>query len=185
MSEVWKPRLLTRQQMEERRLAALPFLTDSTLSSTVLAQRFGVAPTAIRHWRQRLQHGESLEATRSTGRPTFLTDEQVAELMDIIRAGPDLQQYPDGRWTTARIRDLIGGKYGVWYHRDWVGKLLVRWGFSWQKTEKRPLEQKTDQIEAWLEAELPVLEKKDRGSYGLIKVMRDAVTGVRPGGSRV
>ncbi|WP_291425493.1 winged helix-turn-helix domain-containing protein [Deinococcus sp.] len=162
MTEVWRPRLLTRQQMEERRFAALPFLRDRTLSSTVLARQFGVAPTAIRAWRQRLAQGDSLEATRSTGRPAFLTDEQVAELMDIIRAGPDPQQYDDGRWTTARIRDLIGRKYGVWYDRDWVGKLLVRWGFSWQKAEKRPLEQKTEQIDEWLEAELPVLEKKDR-----------------------
>ena len=162
MTEVWRPRLLTRQQMEERRLAALPFLKDQTLSSTVLARQFGVAPTAIRAWRQRLAQGDSLEATRSTGRPAFLTDEQIAELMDIIRAGPDLQQYADGRWTTARIRSLIGCTYGVWYDRDWVGKLLVRWGFSWQKVEKRPLEQRIEQIDEWLEAELPVLEKKDR-----------------------
>ena len=148
--------------MEERRLAALPFLKDQTLSSTVLARQFGVAPTAIRAWRQRLAQGDSLEATRSTGRPAFLTDEQIAELMDIIRAGPDLQQYADGRWTTARIRSLIGCTYGVWYDRDWVGKLLVRWGFSWQKVEKRPLEQRIEQIDEWLEAELPALEKKDR-----------------------
>nr|WP_135230842.1 winged helix-turn-helix domain-containing protein [Deinococcus fonticola] len=163
MVEVWRPKLLTRQQMEERRLAALPFLSDMTLSSTVLAQRFGVAPTAIRSWRQRLQKGESLEATRSTGRPSFLTDAQIAELIDLIQAGPDPQQFPEGRWTTARIRDLIGVKYGVWYDRDWVGKLLVRWGFSWQKAEKRPLEQNAEQVEKWLEAELPALEKKDRG----------------------
>lgn len=148
--------------MEERRLAALPFLHDRTLSSTVLARQFGVAPTAIRAWRKRLSQGDTLEATRSTGRPAFLADEQIAELIDIIRAGPDLAQYPDGRWTTARIRELIGLQYGVWYDRDWVGKLLVRWGFSWQKAEKRALEQNTEQIEAWLEAELPVLEKKDR-----------------------
>ena len=135
---------------------------DEALSSTVLARQFGVAPTAIRAWRQRLARGESLDATRSTGRPAFLTDEQIAELIDIIRAGPDPEQYADGRWTTARIRELIGLKYGVWYARDWVGKLLVRWGFSWQKAEKRPLEQKTAQIGDWLEAELPALEKKDR-----------------------
>ncbi len=163
MTQVWHPRLLTRQQMEERRLAAAPLLTDLTLSSAVLARQFGVAPSAIRAWRQRLQQGDSLEATRSTGRPSFLTDVQVAEVIDMIRAGPDVQRFPDGRWTSVRIRELIGCTYGIWYDHDWIGKLLRRWGFSWQKVEKRPLEQRIEQMDAWLEAELPVLEKKDRG----------------------
>ncbi|MFC3859990.1 winged helix-turn-helix domain-containing protein [Deinococcus antarcticus] len=79
-----------------------------------------------------------------------------------MRAGPDLERYPDGRWTTARIREYIGVKYGVWYDPDWLGTLLRRWGFSWQKAEKRPLERKIEQLDAWLEAELPALEKKDR-----------------------
>ena len=162
MSEVWRPKRLTRQQMEERRLAALPYLADLCLSSTTLARRFGVASSAIRDWRQRLQRGESLEASRSTGRPRFLTDHQTAEVIDTIRAGPDLERYPDGRWTTARIREHIGVKYGVWYDPDWLGTLLRRWGFSWQKAEKRPLERKVEQLDAWLEAELPALEKKDR-----------------------
>lgn len=163
MSEVWRPRRLTRQQMEERRLAALPFLADRSSSSRVLAERFGVAPSVIRYWRQRLARGESFEATRATGRPSFLSDAQVAEVMELVQAGPDPHRFPDGRWTTARIREEIGLKYGVWYDQDWLGKLLKRWGFSWQKAQKRAGEQKESQVEQWLEAELPGLEKKDRG----------------------
>ena len=108
MSEIWQPSRLTRQQMEERRLAALPLLSDRSVPSRVVAERFGVAPSVIRYWRQRLARGESLEATRSTGRPSFLNDAQVAEIMEWIQAGPDPEQYPDGRWTTARIREQIG-----------------------------------------------------------------------------
>lgn len=148
--------------MEERRLAALPFLTDPALSSQVIAQQFGVKNSTVRTWRRRLRLGEGLEATISSGRPPLLTDAQVAEIIALIQAGPDVKRFPDGRWTTARIRDLIGCKYDVWYDHDWVGKLLRQWNFSWQKAEKKPLEQKPEQIDEWLEAELPVLEKKDR-----------------------
>lgn len=162
MIEVWQPKRFTRQQMEERRLAALPFLVDASLSSTTIARRFGVGSSAVRDWRRRLQRGESLEATLSTGRPAFLTDAQAAEVITMIQAGPDRQRFPDGRWTTARIRDEIGVRYGVWYDHDWLGKLLRRWGFSWQKAEKRPLERQIEQLDEWLEALLPALEKKDR-----------------------
>ena len=60
MSEIWQPSRLTRQQMEERRLAALPLLSDRSVPSRVIAERFGVAPSVIRYWRQRLARGESL-----------------------------------------------------------------------------------------------------------------------------
>ena len=68
MSEIWRPSRLTRQQKDERRLADLPFLADRSVPSRVLAQQFGVAPSVIRYWRQRLARGEPFEATRSTQR---------------------------------------------------------------------------------------------------------------------
>jgi transposase len=42
----------------------------------------------------------------------------VAELLDTLQLGPDLQRFPDGRWTAVRVREVIGQQYGVWYdHR--------------------------------------------------------------------
>jgi transposase len=163
MPQVWQPSQLTRQQMEERRLAIQPLLFDTSRTLASLAEEFGVKPGTIHTWRQRLKTRGSLEATRTTGRPTWLNDVQVAELLETLQRGPDPERFPDGRWTTPRVREVIGLQYGVWYDHDWVGKLLHRWGFSWQKPEKRAREQSPEKIEAWLEAELPALEKKNRG----------------------
>ena len=165
MPQVWQPSRLTRQQMEERRLAIQPFLLDTSRTPASLAEEFGVKPGTIRTWRLRLQARGSLEATRTTGRPTRLTDAQVAELLETLQRGPDLERFPDGRWTTHRVREVIGLQFGVWYDHDWVGKLLHRWGCSWQKPEQRAREQNPEQIEAWPEAPLPALEKKS-GRWG-------------------
>ena len=165
MPQVWQPSHLTRQQLEERRLAIQPFLLDQSRTPASLAEEFGVKPGTIRTWRQRLRARGSLEATLTTGRPTRLTDIQVAELLETLQRGPDLERFPDGRWTTPRVREVIGLQYDVWYDHDWVGNLLHRWGFSWQKPEQRAREQSPEQIEAWLEAELPALEKKS-GRWG-------------------
>ena len=146
--------------MEERRLAIQRFLLDTSRTPASLAEEFGVKPGTIRTWRLRLQARGSLEATLTTGRPTRLTDAQVAGLLETLQRGPDLQRFPDGRWTTPRVREVIGLQYGVWYDHDWAGKLLHRWGFSWQKPVRRAREQSPEQIEAWLEAPLPALEKK-------------------------
>ena len=160
MAQIWQPSRLTRQQLEERRLAIQPLLLDASHTTATLAEDFGVKPITIRVWRQRLRARGSLEGTIAPGRPTKLNDTQVAELLDTLQLGPDLQRFPDGRWTAVRVREVIGQQYGVWYDHHWVGKLLHRWGFSWQKPEKRAQEQDPERIEVWLEAELPVLEQK-------------------------
>lgn len=160
MSLVWQPSSWTRHQLEERRLAAQLLLRDAEISSPQIAEHFGVTPSTVRSWRRRYRLHGSLEATQPSGRPARLDDAQVAVLIDLIRAGPDPARFPDQRWTTRRVRDLIGSQFGVWYDTDWVGKLLRRWGFSWQKSEKRALERDEERIKAWLEEQLPVLEKK-------------------------
>lgn len=160
MVPIWQPSQFTRQQMEERRLAAQTLLLDASHTSASIAEHFGVKSSTVRVWRKRLRENGSLLATPTPGRPPALNDAQVAELIEDLQQGPDPQRYPDGRFTTARVREHIGLTYGVWYDHDWVGKLLHRWGFSWQKAEKRSLEQQQENIDAWLETELPALEKK-------------------------
>lgn len=162
MPQVWQPTHLTRQQLEERRLAAQPFLADPEWSTAAIAEYFGVKTSTVRVWRVRLKERGSLEATLSSGRPNWLDDAQVAEIIDILQQGPDPECFPDGRWTTPRVRDMIGLKFDVWYDHDWIGKLLHRWGFSWQQVEKHAVEQDLKKIDAWLEEELPALEKKGR-----------------------
>ena len=162
MPQVWKPTRLTRQQLEERRLAAQPLLNDPEWSTASIAEHFGVKPGTVRVWRVRLKERGSLEATLSSGRPTRLNDAQVAEIIGVLQEAPDPERFPDGRWTTERVREVIGLKFDVWYDHDWVGKLLHRWGFSWQKAEKHAIEQRPEKIDAWLEEELPALEKKGR-----------------------
>lgn len=162
MPQFWQPTRLTRQQLEERRLAAQPLLNDPHWTTAALAEYFGVKSGTVRVWRARLKERGSLDATLSSGRPNFLSDVQIAQIIDLLEQGPDPEQFPDGRWTTERVRDLIGFKFDIWYDHDWIGKLLRRWGFSWQQVEKHANEQDLEKVEAWLEDELPALEKKGR-----------------------
>ncbi|ULH17318.1 IS630 family transposase (plasmid) [Deinococcus sp. KNUC1210] len=167
---MWCPSRLTRSQLEERRLDALPLLDDPALSTSALAEQFGVQASTVRTWRRRSRLQGCLDARPITGRPSQLSDEYVAELIDIIRAGPDPQRFPDQRWNARRVRELIGLTCGIWYTPDWVGKLLRRWGFSWQKSEKRAVERDEARIERWVEEQLPILEQKVEAGETLIFV---------------
>nr|WP_189093179.1 IS630 family transposase [Deinococcus ruber] len=149
---------------------ALPLLDDPALSTSTLAEQFGVQASTVRTWRRRSRLQGCLDARPITGRPSQLSDEHIAELIDIIRAGPDPQRFPDHRWNARRVRELIGLTYGIWYHPDWVGKLLRRWGFSWQKSENRAVERDEARIECWVEEQRPILEQKVEAGETLVFV---------------
>nr|WP_202409232.1 IS630 family transposase [Deinococcus xianganensis] len=160
MPQIWRPERLTRPQLEERRLFAEPYIHEDKLSATQLAELCGVGSSTIRKWRQRLRHQGSLEATFASGPPRRLPDEQIADVMALLQAGPDPHLYPDQRWTCPRVREVIGVKFDVWYHVDHLGRLLHAWGFSRQKPTKRATEQDQEAVIGWIETVVPELEKK-------------------------
>ena len=139
---------------------AEPYIREGTFSSAQLAELCGVGSSAVRKWRQRLRSQGSLEATVTAGRSRRLTDADLAEVIGLLQAGPDPDQFPDQRWTCPRIRAVIGLKFDVWYHVDHLSRLLHAWGFSRQKPVKRAAEQDQDAVAAWIDTMVPELERK-------------------------
>lgn len=163
MTLPWRPTRFSRKQLEERRLFAEPLIRERKLTTKEIAHLCGVTDSAVRQWRMRLQHGESLEATIAPGPARHLTDEQIDQAIDLIRAGPDPSLYEDGRWTCPRVRDLIGLKFDVWYDVDHLSRLLHEWGFSPQKPVKRAKEQDAEAVITWIETKVTEFEKKSGG----------------------
>lgn len=160
MSQVWQPKRLTRQQQEERRLFAEPLIKQGQLTSTQIGALCGVSGSAVRNWRQRLLAQGSLEATVAPGPSRHLTDEQIAQTIDLLRAGSGPARYADHRWTCPGVRQLIGLKFDVWYDVDHLSRVLHEWGFSLQKPVKRAVEQDQEAVVTWIETKVPALEKK-------------------------
>lgn len=162
MLHVWRPSTLTRAQLEERRLYAQQLLTAGEVSPRAIAETVGVSESTVRTWKQRLRERGSLQATRAAGPAPRLSPEQRTQLGELLRAGPLAAGYPDARWTTSRVREVIGLRFEVWYHADHVRKVLYQLGFSPQKPEPRALERNEQTIQTWVEHMLPELEKKGR-----------------------
>ena len=160
MLSVWRPSTLTRDQLEERRLYAQHLLVAGEVSPKQIAETVGVSESTVRTWKQRLRERGSLQATRAVGPAPRLSPEQRTRLGELLRAGPLAAGCPDARWTTSRVREVIGVRFEVWYHADHVRKLLHQLGFSPQKPEPRALERDEQAVQTWVEQTLPRLEKK-------------------------
>lgn len=153
------PRLL-----EERRRSVVTLLKQK-LSLHEIARRIGCHASSVLRWRNAVQSGgpEALNAKPVPGRPPRLTGKQEERLVRLLAQGAMAHDYRTASWTTQRIADLIDRRLGVHYHRNHVGKLLRRLGWSHQKPERRAMERDEAAIAAWKRGGWPRVRNTPRG----------------------
>lgn len=132
--------------------------------AVIVAADFGVARSAVNQWLRWYDTAgtEALRPRKAPGAAPKLSEEQRAELIALIEAGPQASGYTSGVWTGPRIGDLIWKKFGVRYHNHHVPRLLHQLGFSVQRPRKRLARADRAAQEVWLKERLPAIKKKRR-----------------------
>jgi len=115
---------VTRPELEARRLQAIPDLQNGTRMSQ-LAKQYQVSRTTIYRWQHKLEHGESLKATKAPGRPPKLAPSQKLLLKGIFRNG-----LKEGRWTQKAFGTAIENATGIKYSKDHVGRIMHQLGLT-------------------------------------------------------
>jgi len=123
------------------------------------------SPSSVGRWRDaRSERGEEgLKVRRAPGRPPRLKAADKDRLVKLLLKGAPAQGYATDVWTTPRIADLIGQRFGVRYHKDHVGRLLRELGWSHPKPERRAIERDEAAIERWKKETWPRVKKTPRG----------------------
>jgi len=150
--------------LKDRRKRALALLdTGQTLNE--VARQIGCNASSVMRWRDaRRRRGEKgLEVRFSPGRPRRLDRKQQQRLIRMLLKGAQAQGYRTELWTTARIAEVIRRELGVEYHRDHVGRLMHRMGWSPQKPERRAVERDEAAIRRWKHKDWPRVKKTLRG----------------------
>jgi transposase len=131
--------MLTRDEMERRRLAAAQDLLNGASQARV-ARKFGVSRTTASRWQETLTDKglDCLRKRRATGRPNRLTPEQRAGVVELFAAGPRASGFDKDRWTTGRLAQAIEQRFGVRYDPDHVGRLMYRLGLRQRRPVLRP-----------------------------------------------
>jgi transposase len=146
--------------LETRRRKALALVWQG-LSLNAAARRLGCAASSVMRWvSAHRRHGEAgLKVRPAPGRPRRLSARQEARLLRELLRGPLAHGYGTDLWTTQRIAEVIERKFGVRYHRDHVGRLLARCGWSPQKPERRARERDEAAIERWKRTRWPRVKR--------------------------
>lgn len=157
----WKPSHLTREQMEERRLAGGRMLKAGKLSQAEIARHLGVSRASVSGWAKKVEAKgiPGLRKRKAKGGRSKLTAEQQRQLKRWLGRGALACGFSTDRWTLLRVQGLIEREFGVTYHPNYLNRLLKRLGFSPQKPLPQAVEQERELVQAWLERDFPRLKK--------------------------
>lgn len=157
----WKPSYLTREQMEERRLAGGRLLKAGKLSQAEIARQLGVSRATVSDWAKKLEAGglRGLRKRTAKGGTSKLTREQKQKLKRLLDRGALACGFSTDRWTLERVQELIQREFQVSYHPNYLNRLLDKLGFSPQKPLPTAAEQEREMVQAWLEQDFPRLKK--------------------------
>lgn len=135
-----------QQGYKQCEIAAALGLTASAVSRIIARANAG-GVTALYHH-------------KPPGRPAQLSAEQREQLLVELAAGAEAHGFAGNVWTTERIAQFIAQRFGVQYHRDYIGPLLRQLGWSVQRPIVRASQRNEAAIEQWVEVTWPELKKE-------------------------
>jgi transposase len=167
-------RKLTAEGCKVLRQMVIRLRKQSGLGLKELAWVSGVHPSTMSGWlaRVRRQGEASLEERRrgrsvGVGRKLTMADEQWLR-EHIVGRGPQQRKLPFALWSRPAIKALIRDRFGIEMQDRLVGKYLKRWGFTPQRPVKRALEQRPEEIDAWLRQTYPEVVVRAKSEGGVI-----------------
>ena len=157
----WQPKILTREQLAERRAEAGRLLEAGEMKQVEIARHLGVTEAAISKWKRQLaeEGPQALQLRKATGRPPKLDEAAKQALVKKLEEGAVAAGFPTEQWTQARVQKVIEREFGVRYHQNYISRLLDDLGWSVQKPETRAMERDEDLIRAWLSQDWPRIKK--------------------------
>jgi transposase len=125
-------------KLEARRLSALRHIQAGEPWS-VIARRFGVSRQAVHQWAKQYRRlgAAGLRRKARPGRPPKLTRQQIAQLPSLLARGAKANGFATPDWTAPRVAEWIWKRFRVRYSREYVCRMLRRFGWTWQKLGRR------------------------------------------------
>jgi transposase len=145
----------------------------------------------LRDWVHRFnaEGPDGLIDRQAPGPTRQLTPDQREQLAAVIRAGPDPDADRVVRWRRVDLQQVIFERFGVWYHKRHVSRVLHELGFSHMTARPQHVGQDPETIETF--KKLSGDRRRDhrqaarRGDAGDLVPGRDAGGAEEPAGAPV
>jgi transposase len=126
-----------------RRLLALALVLDG-YSRTEAAALNGMDRQTLRDWVHRYNDlgVEGLKSRQSPGPPPALSEQQMAELRELVIQGPDPEIHKVVRWRCVDLQAEVARRFSVEVHENTIGRWLHELGLT--RLQPRPVHPQKD-----------------------------------------
>lgn len=137
-------------------------------STAQLTKELDVSLSAVKKWIRwyDVDGVQGLWTRCAPGASHRLTDEQLAQLKQVIRAGSQAAGFTAGVWNGPMVQHWIEEHFGVHYHKQHIPRLLHSLGFSVQRPRKLLARADAEAQQQWIEVRLPAIKKKSPTAAG-------------------
>lgn len=152
-------RALSQQEMEARRLRAVPYFKNGW-SLRRVGKKLGVSPIAAHQWRiaWKQKGSAGLKAGRYGHAPKLSPKKERLVCSQILK-GAEAHGFSGDFWTLHRLTNAVRTWTGIVYRDRSIWHVLKRLGFSCQKPLKRVAERDEKAITTWLSDIWPKVKK--------------------------
>ena len=132
-----------RDGAQVRRLLAMAMVLDGHPRSEAASSN-GMDRQTLRDWVHRYNENgaEGLKSRPSPGRLPFLTEQQMAELHELVVKGPDLATDKVARWRCVDLLKVVKQRFSVDVHESTIGTWLHQLRLT--RLQPRPVHPKKD-----------------------------------------
>jgi transposase len=155
---------LTREQKEQRRLAAAQELLEGEKTQAQIAEDHGVTPGAVSQWKSTLEK-EGIEGLKSTnnegnqGPDSDLDEQNREQLVELLEEGAQAHGWETDLWSSERVAALIKQEFGIDYTPRHCSRILRELGYRPVKPRATAAEKDPEEKQRWLNDEAEQLKK--------------------------
>src|SRR3989338_10788663 len=122
-----------------------------------ISETLGVTIFAVYNWIKKYKRWglKGLEKRKAKGAEPKLSDEEIKQLLRLIKKTADNYGFESPLWDCKKITQLIKEQFGKRIHFSNVWRLLTRFGLSSQKPKRQAQEQDEKEVQGWIEREWP------------------------------
>ncbi len=166
---------LSHETLEHYRFRAVALWKEGKRIKDV-AHFFGLHRVTVSYWISAYkQNGKQALKSRTAAGPEFkLQEDDVRELMGLLKQPATDFGFETPLWTCKRVRFLIRKKLHKRLDNSNVWRLLKRWFFTNQKPERRAAEQDPKEARRWLREEWPKIKAHARRWQAIIYFQDEA-----------
>lgn len=158
------------------RMRAVRAVVEDGLAITEVAKAYGVNRATVHRWLIRFDAAgeKGLERKPVDGRPRTIAELDADTLIDLVLAPATEFGYETDFWTTRRLVQVIGSRFGVPISKQTMMRRLHEAGLSYQKPEREYFELSEEERAEWRRLTLPKMRRAVRKNKAILYFQDEA-----------